>query len=107
MSKLRVHCFTISIDGYGAGRNQDLDNPLGVGGLAQVTGTTRRARNVRCDGARSRTHIRNVFSLSPARGPLSRAASADVAVPLFASSGGPSSEPRSVYTTIQDHAVRL
>jgi dihydrofolate reductase len=34
MSKLRVHCFTISIDGYGAGRNQDLDNPLGVGGLA-------------------------------------------------------------------------
>jgi dihydrofolate reductase len=34
MSKLRVHAFAISIDGYGAGPNQDLENPLGVGGLA-------------------------------------------------------------------------
>lgn len=34
MSKLRVHNFAISLDGYGAGPNQDLDNPLGVGGLA-------------------------------------------------------------------------
>jgi dihydrofolate reductase len=34
MPKLRVHGFTISVDGYGAGPNQDLDNPLGVGGLA-------------------------------------------------------------------------
>jgi dihydrofolate reductase len=33
-SKLRVHGFTISIDGYGAGPNQDLGNPLGVGGIA-------------------------------------------------------------------------
>ncbi len=32
MSKLRVHSFSISIDGYGAGPNQDLQNPLGVGG---------------------------------------------------------------------------
>jgi dihydrofolate reductase len=32
--KLRVHCFSISLDGYGAGPDQDLDNPLGVGGLA-------------------------------------------------------------------------
>ncbi len=32
MSKLRVY-FSISIDGYGAGPNQDLENPLGVGGL--------------------------------------------------------------------------
>jgi dihydrofolate reductase len=32
--KLRVHCFSISLDGYGAGPNQDLSNPLGVGGLA-------------------------------------------------------------------------
>lgn len=31
MSKLRVHCFTISLDGYGAGPHQDADNPLGVG----------------------------------------------------------------------------
>lgn len=34
MSKLRVNCFSISIDGYGAGPNQTLDNPLGVGGGA-------------------------------------------------------------------------
>jgi dihydrofolate reductase len=34
MSKLGVHCFSISLDGYGAGPNQDLDNPLGVGGPA-------------------------------------------------------------------------
>jgi dihydrofolate reductase len=33
MSKLRVHGFAISLDGYGAGPNQDRDNPLGVGGL--------------------------------------------------------------------------
>jgi dihydrofolate reductase len=32
MPKLRVHCFSISLDGYGAGRNQDLSNPLGIGG---------------------------------------------------------------------------
>jgi dihydrofolate reductase len=32
MSKLRVQSFAISIDGYGAGPNQDLDNPLGVRG---------------------------------------------------------------------------
>ncbi len=32
MSKLRVHSFSISLDGYGAGQNQSRDNPLGVGG---------------------------------------------------------------------------
>jgi len=32
MSKLRVLSFAISIDGYGAGPSQDLQNPLGVGG---------------------------------------------------------------------------
>jgi dihydrofolate reductase len=32
--KLRVHGFTISLDGYGAGPNQDLNNPLGIGGGA-------------------------------------------------------------------------
>jgi dihydrofolate reductase len=34
MPKLRVHAFGISIDGYGAGPNQNLENPLGTGGLA-------------------------------------------------------------------------
>jgi dihydrofolate reductase len=32
MSKLRVQCFAVSLDGYGAGPNQDLRNPLGVRG---------------------------------------------------------------------------
>lgn len=32
MGKLRVSCFALSIDGYGAGPRQDRDNPLGVGG---------------------------------------------------------------------------
>jgi dihydrofolate reductase len=34
MSKLRVHCFTLSFDGYGAGPDQGLETPLGVGGEA-------------------------------------------------------------------------
>jgi dihydrofolate reductase len=34
MAKLRVHAFAVSIDGYGAGPLQDLDNPLGIGGIA-------------------------------------------------------------------------
>lgn len=32
MSKLRVQSFSISIDGYGAGPEQSLQNPLGVNG---------------------------------------------------------------------------
>lgn len=32
MSKLRVQSFSVSLDGYGAGPRQDLENPLGVGG---------------------------------------------------------------------------
>ncbi len=34
MSRLRVESFTISLDGFGAGPDQDLNNPLGVGGTA-------------------------------------------------------------------------
>jgi dihydrofolate reductase len=34
MTKLRVHSFSISVDGYGAGPNQSVDNPLGVGAMA-------------------------------------------------------------------------
>jgi dihydrofolate reductase len=32
VTKVRIESFTISLDGYGAGPDQDLDNPLGVGG---------------------------------------------------------------------------
>ena len=34
MSRLRVHAFALSLDGFGAGPAQDLQNPLGVGGEA-------------------------------------------------------------------------
>jgi hypothetical protein len=34
MPKLCVRSFSISLDGYGAGPNQDLANPLGAGGIA-------------------------------------------------------------------------
>jgi len=34
MSKLRVHGFAVSADGFGAGPQQSLENPLGVGGKA-------------------------------------------------------------------------
>jgi hypothetical protein len=32
MARLRIHGFTISLDGYGAGPKQSEENPLGVGG---------------------------------------------------------------------------
>jgi dihydrofolate reductase len=34
MSRLRVNAFGVSIDGYGAGPDQTLDNPMGAGGMA-------------------------------------------------------------------------
>jgi hypothetical protein len=32
MTRVRVEGFTISLDAYGAGPNQDINNPFGVGG---------------------------------------------------------------------------
>jgi dihydrofolate reductase len=37
MSRLRVESFSLSLDGFGAGPAQDLENPLGVGGEALHT----------------------------------------------------------------------
>jgi dihydrofolate reductase len=37
MSLLRVDSFSLSLDGYGAGPNQSLEHPLGVGGPAMHT----------------------------------------------------------------------
>jgi len=34
MTRFRVSAFGISVDGFGAGAEQSLDNPMGVGGLA-------------------------------------------------------------------------
>jgi dihydrofolate reductase len=48
MSKLRVNSFSVSIDGYGAGPSQNLENPLGVGGgaLHEWVLTTRTIRKI-------------------------------------------------------------
>lgn len=34
MSKLKVMCFGVSIDGFAAGPNQSLENPMGLGGMS-------------------------------------------------------------------------
>jgi dihydrofolate reductase len=34
MSRLRVQSFSVSVDGFGAGPNQSIDNPMGMGGMA-------------------------------------------------------------------------
>jgi dihydrofolate reductase len=34
LGKFRVSCFGVSLDGYGAGPNQSLENPMGAGGMA-------------------------------------------------------------------------
>ena len=48
MSKLRVQCFTVSLDGYGAGARQSLEAPLGAGGsgLHEWMFATRTARRM-------------------------------------------------------------
>ena len=33
-AKLVVRCFSVSADGYGAGPDQDISNPMGIGGMA-------------------------------------------------------------------------
>ncbi len=54
MSKLRVNCFGVSLDGFGAGPNQNIDNPMGVGGmdLHQWFMPTRVFRKMQCEGPR-------------------------------------------------------
>ncbi len=56
MPKLRVHNLAVSLDGYAAGPNQDLENPLGVGGprlheWAFATPTFRRLHGMDLEGA--------------------------------------------------------
>jgi hypothetical protein len=42
MPKLRVHSFSTSLDGYGAGPDQDLKNPLWIGGMVEFGKSTDR-----------------------------------------------------------------
>ncbi|HET7650235.1 MAG TPA: dihydrofolate reductase family protein [Gammaproteobacteria bacterium] len=65
MSRLRVHSFVVSLDGFGAGPDQDLQNPLGVGGpeLMEWFFNTRVWRQMhQQDGSDGETGIDNSFA---------------------------------------------
>ncbi len=61
--KLRVHNFAMSLDGYAAGPNQNLDNPLGVGGhrLHDWAFATRSFRQMHGIGSDGETGIDDEF----------------------------------------------
>ncbi|HEX6550365.1 MAG TPA: dihydrofolate reductase, partial [Gammaproteobacteria bacterium] len=65
MAKLRVQSFAVSLDGYGAGPDQDLQNPLGVGGpeLMEWFFNTRAWRQMHGqDGGDGETGVDNSFA---------------------------------------------
>ena len=64
MTRVRVESFTISLDGYGAGPGQDLDNPLGVGGseLHQWAIPTRTFQRVLFDSGAGTTGVDEEFA---------------------------------------------
>lgn len=64
MARVRVESFTISLDGYGAGPSQDIDNPLGVGGtdLHQWAHTTRTFQRALFGADRGTTGIDDDFA---------------------------------------------
>ena len=64
MSKLRVHCFGISLDGFSAGSNQSIDHPLGVKGtdLMQWFFPTRVFQAMHGGGKDGTTGIDNDFA---------------------------------------------
>jgi dihydrofolate reductase len=66
MSKLRVQSFSISLDGYGAGPSQDLQNPLGIGGMG-LHGwaiATQHFKKMHGDGTGGETGVDNDFITS-------------------------------------------
>ena len=64
MSKLRVHAFSISLDGYGAGPNQDEKNPLGENGeeLHEWIIPTRTFQSMSGDGTKGTTGTDDDFA---------------------------------------------
>jgi dihydrofolate reductase len=63
MPRLRVQSFAISLDGYGAGPSQDLQNPLGVGGMG-LHGwavATQHFKKMHGDGSGGETGVDNDF----------------------------------------------
>jgi dihydrofolate reductase len=64
MTRVRVNCFTLSLDGFGAGPDQDLENPLGKHGeeLHGWLVTTRSFRSLHGAGAEGTTGIDDDFA---------------------------------------------
>jgi dihydrofolate reductase len=64
MSKVRVAAFSVSLDGYGAGPGQDLENPMGIGGMAlhQWVLPTRTFRAMQSDDGAGTTGIDDDFA---------------------------------------------
>lgn len=64
MTRVRVASFSMSLDGYGAGPGQDIDNPLGVGGtdLHQWVFPTRTFQRVLFGAADGTTGIDDEFA---------------------------------------------
>lgn len=64
MTRVRVESFSISLDGYGAGPDQDLENPLGVGamGLHEWFFPTRTFRRMHTDADDGETGIDDEFA---------------------------------------------
>jgi dihydrofolate reductase len=65
MSRLKVACFSLSLDGFGAGPNQSLENPLGVGGpaLMEWVFPTRYFAQMHGSGSGGETGIDNDFAV--------------------------------------------
>ncbi len=64
MCKLRVNCFAVSIDGFGAGPEQTLENPMGVGGMAlhEWVFSTRMVQRMHFGNAGGATGVDNDFA---------------------------------------------
>jgi dihydrofolate reductase len=64
MTKVRVAAFTVSLDGYGAGPGQNLENPLGRGGedLHQWVFPTRTFRAIHGDASGGTTGLDDDFA---------------------------------------------
>jgi dihydrofolate reductase len=63
MAKLRVNTFSLSLDGYGAGPNQNIDNPFGEDGLrlTEWMVPTRTFQGMVGDGSKGETGIDDDF----------------------------------------------
>jgi dihydrofolate reductase len=68
MARVRVAGFTISLDGYGAGSNQDINNPLGESGMdVRIGGGAATIRQYLREGLVGELHVA-MAPVLPSRG---------------------------------------